>query len=99
MKVHWTAFAVNELKSIFIYYRAVAGGAVAENIRKTILNTAKFIGKYPNMGMLEENLEDLDQGHRYIVEGNYKIIYLILDGEIYITDVFDCRQNPQKIRR
>ena len=99
MKVHWTAFAVNELKNIFIYYRAVAGEVVADNIRKSILNTSKFIGKYPNMGMLEENLEDLDQGHRYIVEGNYKIIYLIMDDEIYITDVFDCRQNPQKIRR
>jgi plasmid stabilization system protein ParE len=99
MKVHWTAFAVNELKSIFIYHRAVASVLVADNIKKSILQTAKLLGKHPNIGMLEENLIDLNQGHRFTIEGNYKIIYLVVEDEVYITDVFDCRQNPQKIRR
>jgi toxin ParE1/3/4 len=48
---------------------------------------------------VEENLADLKQGHRYIVEGNYKIIYRLIDNEIYITDIFDCRQNPTKMKR
>ena len=51
------------------------------------------------MGQVEGNLVELNQKHRYIVEGNYKIIYIVIDSTIYITDVFDCRQNPDKMKR
>lgn len=51
------------------------------------------------LGQIEDGLIELKQGHRYIVEGNYKIIYRVVGNEIYIVDVFDCRQNPQKIKR
>ena len=54
--------------------------------------------KQPFIGQIEENLIELKQEQRYLVEGNYKIIYRVIDKEIYITDVFDCRQNPQKIK-
>jgi hypothetical protein len=47
----------------------------------------------------EENLKDLKQGHRYIIQGNYKIIYRIIGDEIFITDIFDWRQNPTKMKR
>ena len=49
------------------------------------------------IGGIEENLIGLDQGHRFLLKGNYKIIYKVVGDIVYITDVFDCRQNPQKI--
>ncbi len=37
--------------------------------------------------------------YRFIVVGNYKIIYWAEDNLIKIVAVFDTRQNPEKIRK
>lgn len=98
-QIKWTNFAISELKNIFLYYRIASGEKTAEKIKKSILTATKPLLKQSLIGALEENLTELKQGHRYIVEGNYKIIYRIIDNEIYITDIFDCRQNPTKMKR
>jgi len=55
----------------------------------------------PRIGQRELLLEDRPIEYYYIVESNYKIIYSIDDGDflIKIVDVFDTRQNPDKIER
>ena len=50
------------------------------------------------MGQREEYLEHLGQSHRRIIEGNYKIIYRIDGDMIYVTDIFDTRQDPGKMK-
>jgi hypothetical protein len=40
---------------------------------------------------------ELGEGHRYLIESNYKIIYKEVPEGILITDVFDTRQDPAKI--
>lgn len=97
-QVIWTYFATLELKNIYLYYTLVANKAVAEKIKKSILNSTKPLLKQPLVGQIEENLVELKQEHRYLVEGNYKIIYRVINKDILITDIFDCRQNPQKIK-
>jgi len=77
-KVIWTNFAISELKNIFLYYRMVANVTTAERIKKSIFNATKGLVKYPQIGAIEENLIELGQGYRYLVAGNYKIIYLEL---------------------
>ena len=98
MQVIWTYFATSELKNIYLFYKLAASTIVAQKIKKSIFNATKKLSKTPLIGQIEDNLVELKQGHRYIVEGNYKIIYRIINKEIYIVDVFDCRQNPQKIK-
>jgi hypothetical protein len=39
----------------------------------------------------------MNLGHRYLVEGNFKIIYRIVDDIIWVTDIFDSRQDPEKM--
>lgn len=51
----------------------------------------------PESGQIELNLEKLNQNHRYIVCGNYKVIYKIENNDIIINDIFDGRQNPIKM--
>ena len=97
-QIIWTNFAISELKNIFLYYRIVAGDKTADKIRKSIFSATKSIIKQPFIGEVEETLIDLKQGHRHLVEGNYKIIYRVIDNNIYITDIFDCRQNPTKMK-
>lgn len=36
--------------------------------------------------------------HRRIIEGHYKIIYRVEGQAIYITDIFDSRQDPNKMK-
>ncbi|MDI1235175.1 MAG: type II toxin-antitoxin system RelE/ParE family toxin [bacterium] len=98
-QIIWTNFAISELKNIYLYYRMVASDKVADKIRKSVFNSTRPLIKDPLIGVIEENLKDLKQGHRYLVEGNYKIIYKVFQNNIYITDIFDCRQNPQKMKR
>lgn len=98
-QIIWTNFAISELKNIYLYYRMVASDTVADKIRKSIFDATKPLTKEPLIGQIEENLIELKQEHRYLVEGNYKIIYRIISDNVYITDIFDCRQNPQKIKR
>ena len=46
----------------------------------------------------EEYLSYLNQGHRRLIEGHFKIIYRIEGDNVYITDFFDTRQDPAKMK-
>ncbi len=99
MKITWTEFATRSLKWIFNYYVENANRNVAHKIRKQILESTRHLTKYPEIGQVEPNLKKLGQKHRYLVSGNYKVIYRIEieKKEIIVSDVFDTRQNPTKM--
>ena len=97
-QIIWTNFAISELKNIYLYYRIAAGDKVADKIRKSIFDATRRLAKQPLMGAVEENLSELRQTHRYLISGNYKIIYRVINDDVYITDIFDSRQDPQKTR-
>ncbi len=40
----------------------------------------------------------MGQGHRRWVVGHYKLIYLVLEDQLVITDFFDTRQDPKKMK-
>ena len=97
MKIIWTDFAIENLKEIFDYYSIKASKKVAHKIRKQIFESTKQLVKNPKSGQTEINLEKLKQNHRYLVSGNYKVIYKVFEDEIIIVDIFDVRQNPSKM--
>jgi len=67
-------------------------------IRNQLLDKADSLITNPQMGQYEEYLAYLGKGHRRLVEGNFKIIYRIEGGHIYITDFYDTRQAPEKMK-
>jgi len=97
MKIIWSDFAIENLKDIFDYYQIKASKKVAHKIRKEILNSTKQLINNPESGQTEFYLEKLKQNHRYVLSDNFKIIYRIGNDEIFINDVFDVRQNPNKM--
>jgi plasmid stabilization system protein ParE len=99
MKVFWTKFALNSLSDIYKYYQENVSLTIAQNIRDSVFSSARQLEKQFQSGQIEELLVDLDEGHRYILRGNYKIIYKIYNYKVYITDVFDTRQNPEKLKK
>lgn len=99
MKVFWTKYALDALSEVYYYYRNNVNVNIASNIRYSILSSTNQLEKFPQSGQTEELLMDLEEGHRYIIRGNYKIIYKVKNNKVYITDVFDTRQNPERINR
>ena len=67
-------------------------------IRDQILNQADTLLLQPLKGQKEPLLEYLELGHRRLVESHYKIIYRIEGEYIYVTDIFDSRQDPYKMK-
>ena len=97
MQIIWTDFATENLKIIFDFYTIKASKKVAHKIRKEILNTPKQLIMHPTSGQKELLLEKLGSDYRYLLSGNYKIIYRVENTQIIISDVFDARQNPSKM--
>lgn len=98
-QVIWTNFANNELKNIFNYHKLSASEKTARKILAKIYKSTNFLIKYHEMGAIEPNLEELKQHHRFILQGNYKIMYRIIKEDIYVVDIFDCQQDPDKLGR
>jgi toxin ParE1/3/4 len=97
MKIIWTDFASEILSEIYHYYKENASPVVAQKIKSEIFIATRLLKDHPSSGHIELNLEKLNEGHRYLVKGNYKIIYKKIPEGILITDVFDTRQDPVKI--
>ena len=99
MKVFWTKFALDSLKEIFTYYKDNVSLTIANNIKNSILLSTRQLEFQPQSGAIETILQHLNEEYRYIIRGNYKVMYKIQYEKLYITDVFDTRQNPAKIVR
>ena len=99
LKVYWTQFAEDKLEDIFSYYSEKASIRVALNLIDGIIEISMKLEKSPLVGQIELLLADRIQEFRYLVYKNYKLIYRINQDKkrIEIINVFDCRQNPQKI--
>ena len=99
IKVLWTETALNNLEDIFEYYKYKASVRVARNLVKGLVKSTLKIQNSPLIGKREELLIGRKFEYRFLVVGNYKIIYWIEHSYIKIATVFDCRQNPEKIKK
>ncbi len=99
IKILWSEFALNQLEQIFDYYKYKTNINLAKEIVSKIIDRTILLEINPQIGTKEPLLENQGKEFRYLVEGNYKIIYLISLNYIHIISVFDCRQNPDKIKK
>lgn len=99
IKIFWTETAINQLKDIFDYYNENASIKIARKVTKKIIERTIQLEKNPNSRQTEPLLKKRKSNYRYLVEGNYKIIYWIEKNFIKIATVFDCRQNPEKMEK
>jgi plasmid stabilization system protein ParE len=98
MKLFYTEQALESLQECLDFLPADISTEKRLKIRDSMLIKAEKLLTDPSIGQREEYLEHLGQAHRRIIENQYKIIYRI-DGEIiYITDIFDTRQDPSKVK-
>jgi plasmid stabilization system protein ParE len=100
-KIVWSHFAENQLDTIFEYYFKNVSRQTAKKIVKNILLQTEKLNTAPFIGQVEDLLQNRKFEYRYLIYTNYKIIYTVdnRNGIVKISDIFDSRQNPTKIKR
>jgi toxin ParE1/3/4 len=99
IRIEWSEQSERQLKDIFDYYSFEVNTRIAKKIIKRILDRVTILENNPLAGPKEELLSDYPEEFRYLVESNYKIIYWEKENLITIASVFDCRRNPEKIKK
>lgn len=67
-------------------------------IKNRLMRRVRSLSKSPYKGQYEPYLSRLKQGHRRLIEGNFKIVYRVEDNIIYVVDFFDSRDDPGKMK-
>ncbi|WP_367389326.1 type II toxin-antitoxin system RelE/ParE family toxin [Lewinella sp. LCG006] len=99
MKLRFTTNANRRLIQIQDYHNDLGNPKKGHRITNEILERAKELETFPELGPEEEHLRELKKGHRSLLVGTlYKIIYLISLPFIIITDIFDTRQDTDKMK-
>ena len=96
--IEWSEQSEIQLKDIFDYYSFKVNSVVASKIVSRIIDRVSILATNPLAGTKEELLSNHVADFRYLVESNYKIIYWKSECVVTIASVFDCRQNPVKIK-
>ncbi len=98
MKLIYTEQALVSLEEALNFIAPKVTHEKLIEIRDEILDAADTLLLQPLQGQREPFLEHLDLGHRRLVVSHYKIIYRVAGDYIYITDIFDSRQDPDKMK-
>jgi toxin ParE1/3/4 len=98
MKLVYTEQAIRSLQECLDFFPAEMPAESVNEVRDKILAKADKLLENPYLGQVEEYLEHLGRSHRRVIEGHYKIIYKVEGEEIIITDIFDSRQDPSKMK-
>ncbi len=98
MNLIYTEQALNSLEQALEFIAPEVTQKKLLEIRNRILDRADTLLLQPNQGQKEPYLEHLNLDYRRIIESHYKIIYRVVGETIYITDVFDSRQDPDKMK-
>ncbi len=99
MRLIWTAFAVTQLENIYLFVNNKSE-MEAVSAYNDILDEAEHLLLFSEMAPIEPLLSEFTELYRSLVVRNtYKLVYYIADDIIYVVAVFDCRQNPEKLKK
>lgn len=96
--VIWSQYAENKLDDIYDYFSKRATKKIAKKIVNGIISKSISLKSHSLIGQKDLFLEFKKENFRYLVFKNYKIIYKVESEQIIkIYDVFDCRQDLEKL--
>ncbi|MDL2247121.1 type II toxin-antitoxin system RelE/ParE family toxin [Bacteroides sp. OttesenSCG-928-J23] len=101
MRVIWLSTAEEQLDSIYEFV-ACNNPSAAVDIYNTIIEETDRLSTFPGIASLELSLEEETESYRsLVVNRTYKVIYRInlKAEEVVVVSVWDCRQEPEKLRR
>ena len=98
-KIIWLQAASEDMEELYDYY-AEKSINTAVKIYNEILEEADILIHHPNTAAVEQLLDGFTKCYRALVvsKGKYKLVYTVKDSNIYIVRVWNCRQNPEKLK-
>ena len=98
--VKWTKRALKDLSKITVFNAKNIGKENALETAHKLIDAPKILANteynFKNIGTIDDAFNHLKSDYRKIFYKNYKITYRNGKTKIYITRVFDMRQNPNK---
>ena len=88
----WTNEAFDDLLQIEDFM----GIDKASKVIDKIIDRTRQLEDFPLSGKIQPT--QTRQEYRFLVEGNYKIIYSFRNNKVYINTIFDTRQDPEKLK-
>lgn len=97
-QVIWSREALIDLENIYDFLAEKSPHAAKQTI-ENILARTRQLETFPDSGSIQKTLKTKHKAYRYLVEGNYKIIYSYRSKvlTVYIETIFDTRQDPGKL--
>ena len=93
VKIIWTNTAITQRNYIFEYWNTRNKSySYSKKLNQKIKERISILSNNPEIGKVTTL-----PNYRAISLGNYSIIYTIIKSEIYITSIWDNRQNPEKL--
>jgi plasmid stabilization system protein ParE len=98
-QVIWSSEALVDLEIIHDFL-AEKSHLAAQRTIENLLDRTKQLEVFPESGAIQESIMNKRKEYRYLVEGNYKIVYSYQskDQVVYIEIIFDTRYNPEKLK-
>ena len=93
IQVIWTDESLGDLEAIYDYLTEQSPKA-AKKTTRSILARTRQLETFPEPGSPQETNKSVSRSYRYLVEGNYKIIYNVEGEALYVEAVVDTRQDP-----
>ena len=91
LTIVWSKRAFKSLETIYKYHLRFSP-KVANNLRQ------KIVHKVGEIQYLKQyQVDEYSKNHRRIVVSHYKVVYSIKHNEIRILEIFDSRQDPNKL--
>lgn len=99
MKIVYTSQSWLSLEAsvAFLLLQEFSEKKVAEIINQ-VFDRAESLAKFPYSGQREIFLSNGKREYRRLNVGHFKIIYFIETETVFITDIFDSRQDPKKMK-
>lgn len=93
-RIIWTQNANNDLHQLSKYLKEEWSKEIAQNFNKKLFMRIELISKFPHLGKPSIKSPSI----RKIVITKHNSLYYLVDKEnIVLLNIFDTRQNPNKI--
>ena len=100
MTLQWYSAALDDLDQIYDFYFTGSPRAAAL-LYNQILDEVEILITHPYIAPIEPILNDCPEEYRslVVVKGMFKVVYYVVEDSVFIVQVFNCRQDTEKLKR
>jgi plasmid stabilization system protein ParE len=98
MRLEVTDSAWSSLDALTVFWSEHLTHAAIDARVDELWEALSWLLDHPGAGQVEEYLSSFGMDHRRWIVGDVKVIYRLAPEVLYVTDFFDSRQDPRKMK-